>query len=55
MLEEWLPREPRLNERALPVRDTRQTSSSRRWLWLFGLVISGFTVEWYFRRRLGLR
>lgn len=53
--EEWLPREPRLTGREVPAVDSHRSSSSRRWLWLFGLALGGLSVEWYFRRRLGLR
>jgi hypothetical protein len=53
--EEWLPRRVVLADHDTPAAGMAGITSSRRWLWLFFLVIAGLTAEWLARRRLGLR
>jgi hypothetical protein len=44
-----------LAEREAPAITSAGFTSSRSWIWLFGLCIAGLAGEWYFRRKLGLR
>lgn len=53
--EEWLPRPMLLADREAPAISFGGFTSTRRWIWLFFLVIAGLTGEWLARRRLGLR
>jgi hypothetical protein len=53
--EEWLPRAAVLADRESPTVALAGITSTRRWIWLFMLVIAGLTGEWLARRRLGLR
>lgn len=53
--EEWLPRPVALEDRAAPSIAAAGFTSSRSWIWLFGLCIAGLAGEWFFRRKLGLR
>jgi hypothetical protein len=53
--EEWLRREAQLEAQPLSAPPAPGLTSARRWLWLFGLALLGLTVEWLYRRRLGLR
>ncbi len=53
--EEWLPRPVLLADRVVPEVSFGGFTSTRRWIWLFFLVIAGLTGEWLARRRLGLR
>ncbi len=53
--EEWLPRRAVLTDREAPAAAPAGLTSTRRWIWLFFLVIAGLSVEWFARRRLGLR
>ncbi len=53
--EEWFPRAPRLADRPVPPLTAHAETSARRFVWLFGLVLAGLSVEWLARRRLGLR
>ncbi len=53
--EEWVPRASQLVAQPLSAPPTPALSSARRWLWLFGVALLGLTVEWLYRRRLGLR
>ncbi|MBL8977751.1 MAG: hypothetical protein JNM53_05045 [Gemmatimonadetes bacterium] len=53
--EEWLPRPSQLEAQPISAPPTPGLTSARRWLWLFGLALLGLTVEWLYRRRLGLR
>ena len=53
--EEWLPHTPLLSTRETPSITTASFTSSRSWIWLFGLAIAALAGEWFCRRRLGLR
>lgn len=53
--EEWFPRRVTLSARTSPEVAAQRFSSARNWLWLFGLALLGFCVEWVVRRSLGLR
>jgi hypothetical protein len=53
--EEWLPRPVTVTEKTAPDVSSAAFSSSRRWIWLFGLVVLGLVGEWVSRRSLGLR
>ena len=53
--EEWLPRPAVLENREAPAISSTGFTSSRSWIWLFGLCIAGLSGEWFFRRKLGLR
>ncbi|MFN8646174.1 MAG: hypothetical protein U0104_05415 [Gemmatimonadales bacterium] len=53
--EEWFPAAPRLPDRPVPPLALDTETSARRFVWLFGLVLAGLSVEWLARRRLGLR
>ncbi len=54
--EEWLPRAVTLAARTdAPFLAGPVPSRARGWIWLFGLCVAGFGVEWLARRRLGLR
>lgn len=53
--EEWLPRPAVLENRDAPSIASTGFTSSRGWIWLFGLCIAALALEWFFRRKLGLR
>jgi hypothetical protein len=53
--EEWLPRPVVVAARDAPEISISRFTSSRRWVWLFGLAVFGLFGEWMIRRRLGLR
>jgi hypothetical protein len=53
--EEWLPRPAVLENREAPAIASVGFSSSRSWIWLFGLCVASLAAEWFFRRKLGLR
>jgi hypothetical protein len=53
--EEWLPRPVVLPNRDMPAVAAAGFTSSRRWIWLFGVCVLGLFGEWLVRRRLGLR
>ncbi|HWA57012.1 MAG TPA: hypothetical protein VG692_07150 [Gemmatimonadales bacterium] len=53
--EEWLPRPVTIAEKSAPAVTTAGFTSSRRWIWLFGLAVFGLLGEWVVRRQLGLR
>jgi hypothetical protein len=53
--EEWLPRPAVLENRDAPAIASTGFTSSRSWIWLFGLCVAGLAAEWFFRRKLGLR
>jgi hypothetical protein len=53
--EEWLPRPVVLAPREAPSIGSTRFTSSRRWIWLFGLCVVGLSGEWLLRRRMGLR
>jgi hypothetical protein len=53
--DEWLPRAVTLENRDAPSISAAGMTSSRRWIWLFGLCVVGLSGEWFARRRLGLR
>ncbi|HWA15682.1 MAG TPA: hypothetical protein VG817_04560, partial [Gemmatimonadales bacterium] len=53
--EEWLPRPVMLEARDAPSIASAGFTSSRSWIWLFGLCVAGLAGEWFFRRKLGLR
>ena len=53
--EEWLPRPVTLSERPVPQATVAGITSSRQWIWLFGIAVVALCVEWLARRRLGLR
>ncbi len=53
--EEWLQRPVALAARDAPGVSLSRFTSSRRWIWLFGLCVLALSVEWMVRRRLGLR
>ncbi len=53
--DEWLPRPVALAARA-PVPPARaDVSAARDWLWLFAIAVAALAIEWYARRRMGLR
>jgi hypothetical protein len=53
--DEWLPRPVALAPRA-PVPPARaDVSAARDWLWLFAIAVVALAVEWFARRRMGLR
>lgn len=52
---EWLPRPAALVEKGAPEVALTGFTSSRRWIWLFGLAAIGLIGEWVSRRSLGLR
>lgn len=52
---EFLPRPVALAEQPLPAVRPVAITSTRAWIWLFGLAIAGLAGEWVVRRRLGLR
>ncbi|HXG45368.1 MAG TPA: hypothetical protein VNJ71_11480 [Gemmatimonadales bacterium] len=52
---EFLPRPVALAEQPLPEVRPAAITSTRAWIWLFGLAIAGLAGEWLVRRRLGLR
>ena len=53
--EEWLQRPVALAAKDAPGISLSRFTSSRRWVWLFGLCVLGLSGEWVVRRRLGLR
>jgi hypothetical protein len=53
--DEWLPRAATLTDRSAENPSATASTSARRWLWLFGVCITGLAGEWWTRRRLGLR
>jgi hypothetical protein len=53
--EEWLPHPAQLASRAAPGVSLAGVTSTRQWVWLFGLMILALSAEWLARRRLGLR
>ena len=53
--EEWAPRPVVITARDAPDISVGGFTSSRRWVWLFGLVVFGLLGEWMVRRQLGLR
>lgn len=53
--EEWAPRPVVIAARDAPDISVGGFTSSRRWVWLFGLVVFGLLGEWMVRRQLGLR
>jgi hypothetical protein len=53
--DEWLPRPVALSDREAPGLSLAGVSSSRQWIWLFGLAVLALAAEWLARRRLGLR
>jgi hypothetical protein len=53
--EEWLPRPVVVQNRDTPSIAAAGFTSTRRWIWLFGLCVLGLSGEWLVRRRLGLR
>ncbi len=53
--EEWLPRPVVVAPSEAPEISTGGFTSSRRWVWLFGLAVFGLLGEWIVRRQLGLR
>jgi hypothetical protein len=53
--QEWLPRPVAIGEKSAPDVSSARFTSSRRWIWLFGLAVAGLIGEWVSRRRLGLR
>ncbi len=48
--EEWLPRPVALADQATPAVALAGLTSTRRWIWLFGLVILALCGEWLARR-----
>jgi hypothetical protein len=52
---EFIARPPSLAERPIPASVAGGVTTSRGWLWLFGLALAGLAGEWVMRRRLGLR
>jgi hypothetical protein len=52
---EWLPRAPTLAAREAGVSAESTRRSFRDQLWLFGVALVGFAVEWVSRRRRGMR
>jgi hypothetical protein len=53
--DEWLPRLATLASREAPAVSLAGVTSTRGWVWLFGLAIVALATEWLARRRLGLR
>ncbi|MGH7562126.1 MAG: hypothetical protein ACRENB_14030, partial [Gemmatimonadales bacterium] len=53
--QEWLPRPVTLQAREAAVRATGARRGLREQLWLFGIAVLGFAVEWVSRRRRGMR
>lgn len=53
--EEWLPRRVGLEARDAPSVAAAGFTSSRAWVWLFGICLAALAGEWFFRRKLGLR
>jgi hypothetical protein len=53
--EEWFPRPVVLEQAGATVTPTPRRAGMRDRLWLFGLVIMALSVEWFLRRRMGLR
>jgi hypothetical protein len=53
--EEWFPRPVVLERAEAAVTPTPRRAGMRDRLWLFGLVIMALSVEWFLRRRMGLR
>lgn len=53
--EEWLPRPVVIAASDAPDVSVGGFTSSRRWIWLFGLAVFGLLGEWMVRRQLGLR
>ncbi len=53
--EEWLPRPVVVAARDAPDVSAGGFTSSRRWIWMFGLAVFGLLGEWGMRRQLGLR
>ena len=53
--EEWLPRPVVVAGSEAPDISIGGFTSSRRWVWLFGLAVFGLLGEWVVRRQLGLR
>jgi len=52
---EWLPRAPTIAAREAVVTTETARQSLRDQLWLFGVAVVGFAVEWVARRRRGMR
>lgn len=53
--EEWAPRPVVIAAQDAPDISVGGFTSSRRWIWLFGLAVFGLLGEWMVRRQLGLR
>lgn len=53
--DEWLPRAPSVSSAAARMAVPLATSAVRDWTWLFGVAIAALALEWWFRRRRGLR
>lgn len=53
--EEWAPRPVVIAARDVPEISVGGFTSSRRWIWLFGLAVFGLLGEWMVRRQMGLR
>ena len=53
--EEWLPHPTQLVPGETPGVSQAGVTSTRQWVWLFGLLILALSAEWLARRRLGLR
>jgi hypothetical protein len=53
--EEWLPRAVTLTDRKPSGVAAAGITSTRSWIWLFGIAILALATEWLARRRLGLR
>jgi len=53
--DEWLPRPPSVSSRGARAAAPLATSAVRDWAWLFGVAIAALALEWWFRRRRGLR
>jgi hypothetical protein len=53
--DEWLPRPVALAARAAASPTRADVRAARDWLPLFALAVLALAVEWYARRRMGLR
>ena len=53
--DELLPSRVTLASRSARVPRPEDRTAAREWLWLFGICIAALSVEWFARRRLGLR
>jgi hypothetical protein len=53
--DEFLPRPATISEHAARLGVPGSRTSVRDWRWLFGVAIIAFALEWWWRRRLGMR